>query len=109
MPTAASGDVEAFIARRDGTERAERANKDMFLTELCAVLGVEPPEPARGGLAIRAFSGGVGERRKRGWGTTKLYDRTKERLTQDEVEWIRLLPIVSRYRQRPGQRRTEWP
>ena len=22
--------------------------------------------------------------------TTKLYDRTKERLTQDEVEWIRL-------------------
>ena len=51
--------VDSFIARWDGTERAERANKDMFLTELCAVLGVKPPEPAAGGLGSYRFERAV--------------------------------------------------
>jgi hypothetical protein len=55
----ASAAVEAFIARWDGTARAERANKDMFLTELCAVLGVEPPMPATGGLGPYRFERAV--------------------------------------------------
>ena len=55
----ASAAVEAFIARWDGTARAERANKDMFLTELCAVLGVEPPMPAAGGLGPYRFERAV--------------------------------------------------
>lgn len=55
----ASAAVEAFIARWDGTARAERANKDMFLTELCAVLGVEPPMPATGGLGAYRFERAV--------------------------------------------------
>lgn len=55
----ASAAVEAFIARWDVTARAERANKDMFLTELCAVLGVEPPMPATGGLGPYRFERAV--------------------------------------------------
>jgi len=51
--------VQDFIARWDGTERAERANKDMFLTELCAVLGVKPPDPAAGGLGDYRFERAV--------------------------------------------------
>lgn len=39
--------VDSFIARWQGrTGGAERANYALFLTELCAVLGVEPPQPA---------------------------------------------------------------
>lgn len=42
--------VEAFIARWNGTERAERANYVAFLHELCALIEVEPPPPSKGGL-----------------------------------------------------------
>ncbi len=39
--------VEAFITRWSQLQGgAERANYAMFLTELCAVLGVDPPNPA---------------------------------------------------------------
>ena len=39
--------VEDFITRWQGREGgAERANYALFLTELCGVLGVEPPQPA---------------------------------------------------------------
>lgn len=39
--------VENFIARWQGqTGGAERANYALFLTELCGVIGVEPPQPA---------------------------------------------------------------
>ena len=31
--------VEAFLARWDGTEQAERANYVAFLNELCAIIG----------------------------------------------------------------------
>ena len=40
--------VEDFIARWSASAAAERANKDLFLTELCDVLGVERPRPATG-------------------------------------------------------------
>ena len=40
-------DVGAFIARWTGREGgAERANYQMFLTELCALIGVAKPDPA---------------------------------------------------------------
>ena len=42
--------ADAFIARWDGTEQAERANYVSFLNELCDLLAVERPAPARGGL-----------------------------------------------------------
>ncbi|WP_338720337.1 DNA methyltransferase [Devosia sp. XK-2] len=42
-----SSPVEQFIARWQGqTGGAERANYALFLTELCAVLDVAPPQPA---------------------------------------------------------------
>ena len=40
--------VQDFIARWSASAAAERANKDLFLTELCDVLGVERPRPATG-------------------------------------------------------------
>ena len=42
-----SSPVENFIARWQGQAGgAERANYALFLTELCGVLGVDPPQPA---------------------------------------------------------------
>ncbi len=38
--------VATFIARWSDTERAERANKDLFLTELCDLLDLPHPDPA---------------------------------------------------------------
>ena len=40
--------VDGFIARWSASAAAERANKDLFLTELCDVLGVDRPEPSTG-------------------------------------------------------------
>jgi len=40
--------LDTFIAKWAAAGAAERANKDMFLTELCGVLGVAPPNPAMG-------------------------------------------------------------
>ena len=38
--------VAAFVARWKASGGAERANYTSFLTELCAVLGLEPPHPS---------------------------------------------------------------
>lgn len=48
MASAPSTDsaVEHFIARWSDTELAERANKDLFLTELCDLLDLPHPNPA---------------------------------------------------------------
>ena len=54
MPDAAvlsSGDASAeqvakFVARWQASEAAERANYQLFLSELCGLLGVAQPEPA---------------------------------------------------------------
>lgn len=45
--------VEEFIARWSNSQAAERANYQLFLSELCDVLSVGRPEPARGGDAER--------------------------------------------------------
>jgi hypothetical protein len=39
--------VDAFIARWHGASGSERANYQLFLTELCALLGLPQPDPAR--------------------------------------------------------------
>lgn len=39
--------VNAFIARWRASGAAERANYQLFLSELCAILGVERPEPTK--------------------------------------------------------------
>ena len=38
--------VNAFITRWRNSAASERANYQLFLAELCEVLGVEPPRPA---------------------------------------------------------------
>jgi hypothetical protein len=43
-----SAPIDSFIARWSASAAAERANKDLFLTELCDALGVERPEPTTG-------------------------------------------------------------
>ena len=40
--------IDAFIARWAKSSGAERANFQMFAFELCSLLGVAAPEPARG-------------------------------------------------------------
>jgi len=40
--------LDTFISKWAASGAAERANKDMFLAELCSVLGVAPPNPATG-------------------------------------------------------------
>ncbi|MCX6936851.1 MAG: hypothetical protein NTU80_02980 [Verrucomicrobia bacterium] len=44
--------VELFLARWHGTERA---NKDLFLSELCDLLGVPRPDPAGPASADNAY------------------------------------------------------
>ena len=39
--------IDAFITRWEAAGGAERANYQLFLTELCALLGLPMPEPAR--------------------------------------------------------------
>ena len=39
--------IEAFIARWKDTGGTERANYQLFLTELCRLLDLPEPEPAR--------------------------------------------------------------
>ena len=38
--------INAFIKRWESSAASERANYQLFLTEFCAVLEVEPPQPA---------------------------------------------------------------
>ena len=40
-------DISNFIARWKASGGSEQANSQMFLTELCAVLDLPPPDPAR--------------------------------------------------------------
>ena len=39
--------IDAFIARWEGANGTERANYQLFLTELCALLDLPQPQPAR--------------------------------------------------------------
>ncbi len=69
--------IDAFIARWDGTAQAERANKDMFLAELCEVLGVPRPEPATGGLGPYRFERAVTRHEADGTTSTRYIDLYK--------------------------------
>ena len=40
--------VDAFVARWQSSAASERSNYQLFLVELCEVLGLERPEPATG-------------------------------------------------------------
>ncbi|HSN99469.1 MAG TPA: DNA methyltransferase, partial [Candidatus Nanopelagicales bacterium] len=44
-------DVASFIAKWSRSSASERANKDIFLVELCDLLGVPRPDPATGDVA----------------------------------------------------------
>lgn len=69
--------VAAFIARWDGTERAERANYISFLDDLCAVLGVAKPAPAIGPLGDYRYERNVTHRAEDGTTTTRRIDLYK--------------------------------
>ncbi|MCL4264141.1 MAG: hypothetical protein KJ069_13040 [Anaerolineae bacterium] len=45
MPESIAQDVDHFITRWQASGAAERANYQLFLTELCELLGVERPLP----------------------------------------------------------------
>jgi hypothetical protein len=47
--------IEAFIKRWEQSAASERANYQLFLAELCAVLGVDPPQPAGADQAQNAY------------------------------------------------------
>ena len=73
-------DVEAFIQRWSGREGgAERANYAMFLSELCLVLGLEPPDPADASAHRNdyAFERAVRPRESDGGGAPKRIDLYK--------------------------------
>jgi hypothetical protein len=43
---ATAGTIEAFVARWENAGGSERANYQLFLTELCALLNLPRPDPA---------------------------------------------------------------
>jgi hypothetical protein len=49
-------ELQKFIERWSASEAPERANKDLFFTELCDLLGVPRPEPATGDLDRDRFT-----------------------------------------------------
>ena len=55
-----SGDVSAeqvakFVARWQASEAAERVNDQLFLSELCGLLGVPQPESAKADVSQNAY------------------------------------------------------
>ena len=47
--------IDAFIARWSAATGTERANYQLFLTELCTLLGLPQPDPARGDTQENAY------------------------------------------------------
>ncbi|MDO8788562.1 MAG: hypothetical protein Q7J42_10880 [Sulfuritalea sp.] len=47
--------VEAFIARWQSAGGSERANYQLFITELCYLLGLPKPEPAQAEASDNAY------------------------------------------------------
>lgn len=72
-------ELEAFLAKWWKNEGSERANKDSFLNDLCAVLGVEPPHQSTGDRARDAyvFEADVPDRLEDGTETIKKIDLYK--------------------------------
>jgi hypothetical protein len=69
--------VQAFIARWDGTEQAERANYARFLDELCDVIGVPRPDPAVGPTGDYRYERSVTHREADGSASTRRIDLYK--------------------------------
>jgi hypothetical protein len=75
MASVESEQVERFVGRWDGTERAERANYVSFLIELCDLIGVDRPP---GAVGWRRFERSVMHREINGTETARridLYER----------------------------------
>lgn len=51
----AESDITPFVDRWSAAQAAERANYQLFLTELCDVLGVPRPDPAGPDTALNAY------------------------------------------------------
>ena len=66
--------LDAFLARWDGTEQAERANYIPFLNELCGVIGAPLPDAARGGGGDYRYERSVTHRALEGSATTRRID-----------------------------------
>ncbi len=66
--------VDAFIARWTVAEQAERTNAPPFLIELCDLLGVDRPSPARGGTGAYRFERSVTHRDADARETTRRID-----------------------------------
>ena len=47
--------IQAFITKWESSGAAERANEQAFIIDLCAILGVEPPDPKRNDEAANAY------------------------------------------------------
>jgi hypothetical protein len=75
---AAAGDaLDAFIARWDGTELAERANYARFLDEFCRLLDLPLPDPAAGPGGAYRYERGVTHHEVDGSATTRRIDLYK--------------------------------
>lgn len=59
LPASALPAVETFIARWTAADGSERANYQLFVGELCALLGVEPPQPAKDDAGDNAYPRGA--------------------------------------------------
>lgn len=66
--------IETFLARWAGTEQAERANYTSFLNELCTILGVTSPDPARGSTGDYHYECSVTHHADDGGPTTRRID-----------------------------------
>ena len=55
LPAVAADAVLAFIARWRHADGAERANYQLFLTELCALLKLPRPDPQSGDNELNAY------------------------------------------------------
>ncbi len=55
MSADTAAEVEAFVAKWHGISGSERANYQIFIGELCAVLGVAAPQPSRSDVQDNAY------------------------------------------------------
>ncbi len=79
LVTAGRDDIEAFIERWSPSGGGERSNCQMFLTELCALIEVAPPDPAVAAESENAyvFERKVPARRLDGSSTANFIDLYK--------------------------------
>lgn len=76
---AAGSDIEKFIARRIASSGNERANFQSSANELCRIIGVEEPEPAKkegsstitSSSAKSSFRTSAPQKAQAGWTSTK--------------------------------------